>query len=66
MSENRFEFVVIAGARARQLIRGAIPRVTGNQKPVMLAQREVRTGAVKKVEPENAQTDTATAQPAEA
>jgi DNA-directed RNA polymerase subunit K/omega len=54
MLENRFEFVVVAGARARQLIRGAIPRVTGNQKPVTLAQREVRTGVVKKVDPKEA------------
>lgn len=66
MSENRFEFVVIAGARARQLIRGAVPRVTGNQKPVMLAQREVRTGAVKKVEPGDVQAETTSAPAAEA
>ena len=66
MLENRFEFVVIAGARARQLIRGATPRVTGNEKPVMLAQREVRTGVVKKIEPGDAKTDATEAPTAEA
>ena len=29
---NAFEFVVIAGARAKQLIRGCTPRTTGNEK----------------------------------
>ena len=56
MMENRFEFVVIAGARARQLIKGAVPRVAGAQKPVTLAQREVRQGEVKKIEPETTDT----------
>ena len=64
--ENRFEFVVIAGARARQLIRGAVPRVVANQKPVMVAQREVRTGAVKKIEPGDIQPDAAATPPPEA
>lgn len=50
MMENRFEFVVVAGARARQLIKGAVPRVSGGQKPITLAQREVKTGAVRKVD----------------
>ena len=38
--ENRFEFVVMASARARQLLRGAEPRETGEKK-VTIAQREV-------------------------
>ena len=38
--ENRFEFVVTAGLRARQLLRGAEPREAGEKK-VTIAQREV-------------------------
>jgi len=43
---NSFEFVVVAGARARQLMRGAQARVTAATKPVTTAQREVIEGAV--------------------
>jgi len=48
---NAFEFVVLAGARAKQLLRGCTPRVTGNEKLVRLAQKEVREGKVEKVPP---------------
>lgn len=47
--ENRFEFVVIASARARQLLRGALPRESG-EKNVTIAQREVLSGKVEKIE----------------
>ena len=47
--ENRFEFVVIASARARQLLRGAEPRETGEKK-VTIAQREVLRRKVEKME----------------
>ena len=47
--ENRFEFVVIASARARQLLRGSIPRETGEKK-VTIAQREVLRRKVEKLE----------------
>ena len=46
---NAFEFVVMAGARAKQLLRGCTPRITGNEKLVRLAQKEVREGKVEKV-----------------
>jgi DNA-directed RNA polymerase subunit K/omega len=61
---NAFEFVVVAGARAKQLIRGCTPRTTlretqgrpeqgrratGSEKIVKLAQKEVREGKVEKV-----------------
>jgi DNA-directed RNA polymerase subunit K/omega len=49
--ENRFEFVVIASARARQLLRGALPRESGEKK-VTIAQREVLRRKVAKVEDE--------------
>jgi DNA-directed RNA polymerase subunit K/omega len=47
--ENRFEFVVIASARARQLLRGAEPREAGEKK-VTIAQREVLRRKVVKLD----------------
>jgi len=46
---NKFEFVIVAGARARQLLRGCTPRTGGTDKPVRLAQREVKEGKVAKI-----------------
>ena len=43
---NAFEFVIVAGARARQLLRGCTPKTTGSDKLVRLAQKEVREGKV--------------------
>ena len=51
---NAFEFVVVAGARAKQLLRGCTPRTTGSGKFITLAQKEVREGKVEKVELETA------------
>lgn len=48
---NAFEFVVVAGARARQLLRGCTPRTSGSEKLVRLAQKEVQEGKVEKQEP---------------
>jgi DNA-directed RNA polymerase subunit K/omega len=47
---NAFEFVIVAGARARQLLRGCTPRTSGREKLVRLAQKEVREGKFEKVE----------------
>jgi len=52
--ENRFEFVVMASARARQLLRGAVPRESGEKK-VTIAQREVLRRKVVKVEDDASQ-----------
>ena len=49
--ENRFEFVVIAGKRARQLLRGAPPREPGEKK-ITIAQREILSRKVEKIEDE--------------
>ena len=50
---NSFEFVVTAGARARQLLAGSTPRVAvGEHKKTTVAQTEVLTGVVEKVEAE--------------
>ena len=48
---NSFEFVVTAGARARQLLAGSTPRVAAaDHKKTTVAQKEVVTSAVKKIE----------------
>jgi len=47
---NAFEFVIVAGARARQLLAGCTPRTEGSVKPARLAQKEVREGHVRKLE----------------
>jgi DNA-directed RNA polymerase subunit K/omega len=48
---NSFEFVVTAGARARQLLAGSTPRVTvGEHKKTTVAQQEVVTRQVEKVD----------------
>jgi DNA-directed RNA polymerase omega subunit len=48
---NAFEFVIVAGARAKQLLRGCTPKTTtgGTEKLIKVAQREVREGKVEKV-----------------
>jgi DNA-directed RNA polymerase subunit K/omega len=47
--ENRFEFVVLAGQRARQLLAGSIPREQGDKK-ITIAQKELLTRKVEKIE----------------
>ena len=47
---NAFEFVTMAGARARQLLRGCTPQTKGSNKPARLAQKEVAEGKIRKVE----------------
>jgi len=48
---NTFEFVVTAGARARQLMAGSTPRVeVGDHKKTTIAKEEVVTGVVEKLE----------------
>lgn len=48
-TQNKFEFVIVAGARARQLLAGCTPKSTGTEKPVRLAQKEVREGQIEKI-----------------
>jgi len=40
----------MAGARAKQLFKGCTPRTTGSEKPVRMAQKEVREGKIAKAE----------------
>ena len=53
--KNAFEIVAIAGARARQLLRGCTPRTQGSEKPARLATLEVKQGHVRKVPVEKAE-----------
>jgi DNA-directed RNA polymerase subunit K/omega len=46
---NKFEFVVVAGARAKQLLKGCTPRTTGPDKVIKLALKEVREGKVERI-----------------
>jgi DNA-directed RNA polymerase subunit K/omega len=48
---NRFEFVVLASMRARQLLNGAVPREQGEKKAT-IAHREVLRRKVVKIEEE--------------
>jgi len=45
---SRFEFVTVASARARQLLKGCTPRVEVSNKPARVALREVEAGVVSK------------------
>lgn len=47
---NAFEFVTLASARARQLLKGCIPRVEGSPKPARRALQEVAAGQITRVE----------------
>jgi DNA-directed RNA polymerase omega subunit len=50
---NTFEFIVTAGARARQLLAGSTPRVVvGDHKKTTIAQQEVQTKLVEKLPPD--------------
>ena len=43
---NAFEFVILSGLRAAQLMRGCLPRVEGAHKVITTAQLEVARGKV--------------------
>ena len=52
---NAFEFVTVAGHRAKQLLQGCTPKVeTSSTKTARIAQREVAAGTVQALEPEPA------------
>jgi DNA-directed RNA polymerase subunit K/omega len=46
---SAFEFVVVSGLRAAQLMRGSRPRVEGSHKVITTAQLEVAAGKVARV-----------------
>jgi DNA-directed RNA polymerase subunit K/omega len=43
---SAFEFVILSGLRAAQLLRGCTPRVESTHKLIMTAQMEVAQGKV--------------------
>ena len=47
---SAFEFAVLSGLRAAQLMRGCIPRVEGVHKKTVIAQMEVAAGRVTRAE----------------
>jgi len=51
---NKFEYVVMSGARAKQLLRGCTPKTEGPKKLARLAMKEVKEQKIQKVQPENA------------
>lgn len=51
-SLNAFEFVALASARARQLLRGCIPKVERQANATRTAQLEVASGEIRRIEPE--------------
>ena len=46
MIGNRFEMILIASARIRELKRGHLPKVTCDNGPVVTALREIEDGLV--------------------
>jgi hypothetical protein len=51
LESNRFEFAVVAGLRAKQLLAGCVPRVPPADKCTSTARLEVRAGKVSRVAP---------------
>ncbi|TAJ75331.1 DNA-directed RNA polymerase subunit omega [bacterium] len=49
---NRFELVLLASRRARQLFKGAKPLIESDNREVVVALREVAAGKVRKVSKE--------------
>jgi len=46
---NRFELVLVAAKRARQLFKGAKPLIESDNREVVVALREIAAGEVRKV-----------------
>ena len=51
---NRFELVVVAARRAKELLKGAPPLVRSENKEVVTSLREIAAGKVWKIAPEKA------------
>jgi len=50
---NRFDLVMLASRRARQLFKGAKPLIESDNREVVVALREIAAGKVTKVSPES-------------
>ena len=49
---NKFEYVVVAGARAKQLLKGCTPKVEAQHKPARTAMKEVKLRKIAKINAE--------------
>jgi DNA-directed RNA polymerase subunit omega len=49
--DSRFELVILAGRRAKMLMKGAKPLVERHNRPIVTALREIASGKVKFVDP---------------
>lgn len=47
---NKFEYVVVSGARAKQLLKGCTPKVDPQVKPARTAMKEVKQRKVEKID----------------
>ena len=47
---NKFEYVVVAGARAKQLLKGCTPKVEPQHKPARTAMKEVKQRKIEKID----------------
>lgn len=47
--DNRFELVMLAALRARQLVKGAKPLIESDNREVVMALREIADGKVRRV-----------------
>ena len=47
--DNRFELVMLASKRARQLFKGAKPLIDSGNREVVVALREIAEGKVRKI-----------------
>ena len=50
--DNRFELVMLASKRARQLFRGAQPLIDSDNREIVVALREIADGKVRKIDDE--------------
>lgn len=48
---NAYEFVIVASLRAHQLMGGCVPQLGGDHKATTMAQMEVATGKVARIDP---------------
>ena len=46
---NKFEYVVLSGARAKQLLKGCTPKVEASHKPARTAMKEVKEQKVERI-----------------
>ncbi|MCK5254869.1 MAG: DNA-directed RNA polymerase subunit omega [Deltaproteobacteria bacterium] len=49
--ENRFELVVLAGKRTKQLLKGSTPLIKSDNKDGVIALREIAAGKVSSINP---------------